>query len=77
LTYFINVDDLYIEAISPKVRHSITLSTLQGCPSDEIERIAANLLCEKGVHSLIKCNPTMLGYDYARQTMDEVGFDYM
>ncbi len=31
----------------PKVCHSITLSTLHGCPSDEIERIAAYLLSEK------------------------------
>ncbi|WP_410923279.1 hypothetical protein, partial [Pseudomonas aeruginosa] len=46
-------------------------------PSDEIERIAAYLLSEKGLHSFIKCNPTMLGYEYARQTMDELGFDYM
>ena len=50
---------------------------LYGCPSDEIERIAAYLLSEKGLHSFIKCNPTMLGYEYARQTMDELGFDYM
>lgn len=77
LSYFKKVDDLYIEAISPKVCHSITLSTLHGCPSDEIERIAAYLLSEKGLHSFIKCNPTMLGYEYARQTMDELGFDYM
>ena len=35
------------------------------------------LLSEKGLHSFIKCNPTMLGYEYARQTMDELGFDYM
>ena len=77
LSYFKKVDDLYIEAISPKVCHSITLSTLHGCPSDEIERIAVYLLSEKGLHSFIKCNPTMLGYEYARQTMDELGFDYM
>ena len=31
----------YIDAISPHVSRSVTLSTLHGCPPDEIERIAS------------------------------------
>lgn len=77
LPQFKKVDKAYIESISPKVCRSITLSTLHGCPSDEIERITTYLLEEKSLNSFIKCNPTMLGYDYTRQTMDELGFDYM
>lgn len=77
LGQFKKVDKAYIDAISPKVCRSITLSTLHGCPSDEIERITTYLLETKGLNSFIKCNPTMLGYEYTRQTMDELGFDYM
>jgi putative selenate reductase len=39
---------------------SITDSLLHGCPHDEIERIAAYLLEEKGFHTFVKCNPTLL-----------------
>ncbi|MBP2097926.1 putative selenate reductase subunit YgfK [Enterococcus rivorum] len=77
LSEFKQIDKEYIEAISPKVCRSITLSTLHGCPSDEIERITTYLLEEKGLNSFIKCNPTMLGYEYTRKTLDDLGFDYM
>ena len=65
------------EAIPAAVCSSATLSTLHGCPPQEIERIASYLLTEKHVHTFIKCNPTLLGYDYARKTMDEMGYDYV
>lgn len=77
LSEFKKIDKEYIETISPKVCRSITLSTLHGCPSDEIERITTYLLEEKGLNSFIKCNPTMLGYEYTRKTLDDLGFDYM
>jgi putative selenate reductase len=63
--------------ISPGVCNSITLSTLHGCPPEEIERIASYLLTEKGLHTYVKCNPTLLGYNFARQTMDQMGYDYL
>jgi len=71
------VDKLLLDAIQSKVCDSITLSTLHGCPPDEIERIASYLLKEKGLHTFIKCNPTLLGYEYARETVDKLGFDYL
>ncbi|MDD7388687.1 MAG: putative selenate reductase subunit YgfK [Lachnospiraceae bacterium] len=66
-----------VEAIPAAVCNSATLSTLHGCPPQEIERIASYLLTEKHVHTFIKCNPTLLGYEYARKTMDEMGYDYV
>lgn len=66
-----------VEAIPATVCNSATLSTLHGCPPQEIERIASYLLTEKKVHTFIKCNPTLLGYEYARKTMDEMGYDYV
>lgn len=47
----------------PRVAAGITLSTFHGCPADEIEAIGAYLLEELGVHTLIKLNPTLLGYE--------------
>lgn len=66
-----------LDSIDGRISHSITLSTLHGCPPQEIERIAKYLLTEKGVHTFIKCNPTLLGYDYARKTLDDMGYDYV
>lgn len=66
-----------IEGISSRICNSVTLSTLHGCPPQEIERIAVYLMEEKGLHTFIKCNPTLLGYSFARQTMDDMGYDYV
>lgn len=77
LDKFNNIDKDYFSNISPKVSSSITLSTLHGCPSQEIERIAEYLIKEKGLNTYIKCNPTLLGYDFARRTLDAMGYDYI
>ena len=74
LRRFKRVNKPYIEGISPEICRSITLSTLHGCPPDEIERIASYLLTEKKLHTFIKCNPTLAGYGYARRTLDSLGF---
>ena len=74
---FGQIDLDYIRGISPRVSDSITLSTLHGCPPDEIERIATYLINEKHLNTYVKCNPTLLGYPFARQTLDELGFDYI
>ncbi|WP_195216013.1 putative selenate reductase subunit YgfK [Anaerococcus vaginalis] len=70
-----NKDDL--EKISTNICDSITLSTLHGCPAEEIEKIASYLIDDKKISTFIKCNPTMLGYEYARKTLDDMGFDYI
>lgn len=75
LSCFEKIDAAYVQSISPVVCTSITLSTLHGCPPDEIERIASYLLREKKLHTFIKCNPTLLGYAFARRRMDEMGYD--
>ena len=66
-----------LDDVSPVVSNSITLSTLHGCPREEIEKIAAYLLTEKGMHTYIKCNPTLLGYETARRLLDEMGYNYV
>ena len=66
-----------VEAIRSDICNSATISTLHGCPPNEIESIANHLIKDKGLHTFIKCNPTLLGYDFARETMDSMGFDYL
>jgi putative selenate reductase len=66
-----------LDKISPQVATGITLSTLHGCPREEIEKIAAYLITEKGLHTWIKCNPTLLGYDTARGLLDKMGYGYV
>ena len=66
-----------LDGIPSAICNSVTISTLHGCPPREIESIADYLLEEKGFHTFIKCNPTLLGYEFARETMDQMGYDYL
>ena len=74
LSHFTRED---LDALSPQVSRSVTLSTMHGCPADEIERIAIHLLTEKHLKTSVKCNPTMLGYQFARDCLDRLGYDYI
>ena len=67
----------FIDAITPRISGSVTLSTLHGCPPDEIERIASYLIEKKRLHTFVKCNPTILGYETARSILDGMGYDYI
>ena len=67
----------FIAHISPRVSRSVTVSTLHGCPPQEIERIASYLLTKKHLHTFVKCNPTILGYKTARSILDSMGYDYI
>ena len=55
--------------------HSVTLSTMHGCPPAEIEKIGRYLIEEKGFNAYIKLNPTLIGYDEARAILDRLGWD--
>lgn len=77
LSQFQHVTAADIDAIDGAICNSITLSTLHGCPSAEIERIATYLLVEKKLHTFIKCNPTILGYDYVRGVLNDMGYGYV
>ena len=76
LTELFPAEKDFIASISPRVSRSVTVSTLHGCPPQEIERIASYLLTEKGLHTFVKCNPTILGYKTARTILDSMGYDY-
>ena len=62
--------------IPARLSDTITLSTMHGCPPDEIEAISRYLLEERGLHTSVKCNPTLLGADRVRGIVnDDLGFD--
>ena len=46
--------------ISSCISDHITLSTMHGCPPDEIGKIGLYLINEKKLHTTIKLNPTLL-----------------
>ncbi|WP_311537608.1 FAD-dependent oxidoreductase [uncultured Anaerococcus sp.] len=71
----VNLED--IEAIDGKVCNSMTLSTMHGTPAGEIEEIAAYLIKDKGLNTFVKCNPTLVGYDYAREILNKLGYKYI
>ncbi|MGL6153164.1 MAG: putative selenate reductase subunit YgfK, partial [Aeromonas sobria] len=57
--------------------HGLTLSTMHGCPPNEIEAICRYMLEEKGLNTFVKLNPTLLGYPRVREILDTCGFDYI
>ena len=62
------------ETISENICKSVTLSTMHGCPPDEIEAICRYMLEEKKLVTLVKLNPTLLGYEKVRETLDSLGY---
>ncbi len=57
--------------IPSRISDNITLSTMHGCPADEIEDIARYLLKEHKLHTFVKLNPTLLGPDRLREILNK------
>lgn len=66
-----------IEAFSPVICDTVTLSTMHGCPAGDIELIAKYLMTEKKLNTYIKMNPTLLGKDEIYQILATRGYDVM
>ena len=52
-----------------RLSDSVTLSTFHGCPAEEIESIGRYLLGEHGLHTVVKLNPTLLGYEEVEEIL--------
>ncbi len=65
------------DVISPYIARSVTLSTMHGCPPQEIEAISRYLMEEKRLYTFVKLNPTLLGYRQVRKILDDLGFNYI
>lgn len=57
--------------IPGRISDNVTLSTMHGCPPDEIEKIAAYLIKERNLHTTIKLNPTLLGPKKLRSILNK------
>jgi putative selenate reductase len=55
--------------------HSVTISTMHGCPPAEIQNIGSWLIAEKKFDTYVKLNPTLLGYDEVRGILDATGWN--
>jgi putative selenate reductase len=61
--------------IPSRIVNSVTLSTMHGCPPDEIEEISQHLMEERGLHTFVKLNPTLLGKERVMEILnDRLGF---
>ena len=66
-----------LAAISPNPCNNVTISTMHGCPAGDIEQIVCHLLENKGLHLMLKCNPTLVGFDRAKEVLDALGYNYL
>ncbi|MBI9037428.1 MAG: putative selenate reductase subunit YgfK [Bacteroidales bacterium] len=57
--------------IPNRISDNVTLSTMHGCPPDEIEKIATYLIEDKKLHTTIKLNPTLIGAKKLRKILVE------
>lgn len=63
--------------ISPRIVSSVTLSTMHGCPADEILTIGSHLLDEKKLNLHVKLNPNLLGASVVQRYLHAHGFGYI
>lgn len=62
------------DALPDALSDNLTLSTMHGCPPDQIERMIERLQ-DEGFHASIKLNPTLLGPELLRHILiDELGY---
>jgi len=61
--------------IPDRISDNITLSTMHGCPPDEIVKIGCYLIEERGLHTFIKLNPTLLGREKIHEILEKLGYD--
>jgi len=55
---------------------TVTLSTMHGCPPDEIDSIARHLMDDHDLDVVVKLNPTLLGFDAVDSLLHEtLGYD--
>ncbi len=62
--------------IPNRISDNITISTMHGCPPDEVEKIGRYFVTERRLHTTIKLNPTLLGPGRLREILNRrLGFE--
>ena len=54
-----------------RLSNNVTLSTMHGCPPDEIGKIATYLIEKQGLNTNVKLNPTLLGPEKLRGILND------
>lgn len=57
------------------ISDNLTVSTMHGCPPDEIEKIGRYFIEDRRLHTTIKLNPTLLGSERLRDILNKT-FEY-
>jgi putative selenate reductase len=58
------------------ISDNLTISTMHGCPPDEVEKIGRYFIEERRLNTTIKLNPTLLGAESVRDILNnKLGFD--
>jgi len=71
-TFYPRIRDLVIPT---QISRNVTISTMHGCPPDEVEKIGRYFIEERKMDTTIKFNPTMLGAEKLREILNEkLGF---
>ena len=66
-----------VPSVRPEIVHSVTISTMHGCPPSQIEAMARFLMEEKGLDTYVKLNPTLLGKEKTSRILQELGYGYI
>ena len=62
--------------IPDHISNNVTISTMHGCPPEEIEIIAKYFIEKRKYHTTVKLNPTLLGPDRLREILNKkLGYD--
>ncbi|NNL78588.1 MAG: putative selenate reductase subunit YgfK, partial [Desulfobacterales bacterium] len=62
--------------IPDTISDNITISTMHGCPPDEVEKIGRYFIEERRLNTSIKLNPTLLGPERVRDILNnKLGFE--
>lgn len=75
LDKFSNLTEEDIANFTPVICDTVTLSTMHGCPAEDIEKIAKYLLKEKRLNTYIKMNPTLLGQADIERILTKKGYE--
>jgi putative selenate reductase len=58
------------------ISDNLTISTMHGCPPDEVEKIGRYFIEERRLHTTLKLNPTLLGPERVREILNtKLGFE--
>ncbi len=58
------------------ISDNVTISTMHGCPPDEVEKIGRYFVTDRQLNTTIKLNPTLLGAESLRHILnDRLGFE--